>query len=598
MGSPASICPDRDSTLRFLRFIAALPRLESVGVREQSELPMARGRVWPIAAIIALSMGLATITALRSECLPFDAFGFIRYAREIERAELYTPAPEPWTLSRQAVLDRSPLAALVASRAQHPGHSLLILGAHQVLRKILPGAETTLWAASARGVSILSFGLLVLFSYWLYRTVFGEAAALIGSAIVGLSPAMIRIGSDALSDAPAAACMVLSGLCFCKLSRTHRVRYALAGAAAAGSAYWIRPEAIQLALLALVFLGARFLLGSGSRRQTAMSLVVLVITLGVMTVPYMALRQSPLTKKAHTVELMLGPAADAGNASLSSHPAQFVPPEPRPTFHYHHGLGYFLFRWFVLSAFVFLPVIAVGILVSVRSLLRPDRLLLAAALAANVLGLPLVLYVLTGYLDIRHTVPALVFSAGFAWSGLLAITVAMRETLSWAKRRWTGAAIHWPVSAPVAALAAAALFFAAMAGYAISVRSNAGVSGYRQAGLWLAKQVAMGDAVIDPAYAATFYAKLDEQNPWADHGVFRFARIAALLKKHPQVRWLVISDRLVREREQGQALPRTMGGVRLSEAFSCPISMNPGGFDFVRVYHVDDAIAGRDEPPR
>lgn len=577
-------------------------------MREQSDSTVAHGRIWPITMIVAVSVTLAAITSFRSECLPFDAFGFIRYAREVQSTDLYRPSQQAFSFTRESLLERSPFLSLVASRAQHPGHSLMILGVHQSLVPFFPDDETMLWAASARGVSILSFGCLVLFSYWLYRSVFGEVAALFGAAILGVSPAMVRVGSDALSDGPSAALMVLSALFFCKFLTFSKARFALAGAVVAGVAYWIRPEAIQLALLMAGFLAVRFILGKSSRLSTLWALTLVVATVGALTAPYMALRQSPLTKKAHTVELMLGsangaatqraPIASPTPSSATPATAVSVDVVAKPEFKYLDGLGYFFLRWTVLSGFVFLPLIVLGIIVQGRRLLEPDRLFLTLAVLANLLGLPMVLYVLTGYLDIRHTVPTLVLSAGFAWSGLLATTIAIRTGLSWLKEKWTGSAIRWPVSASFAAVAAGALFFAAMAGYAICVRSNSGVSGYRQAGLWLAEQVPKGEAVLDPAFAATFYAELDEQNPWVDHGVFRFAGIASLLQKHPQVRWLVVSDRLVREREGGRAIPMSMGKVTLSEAFTCPISLNPGGFDFVRVYHVDDAVADRAEPPK
>jgi hypothetical protein len=577
-----------------------------------------RGREgWLLALVAAASLAAAVGTALRSESLPFDTIVFIRFARDVERAAF----PQAFEASIASEADSSSAVQRVASvfrrHTQHPGHSLLILAVHSLLAPAAQTGEAQPWEWSARLVGLVSHGLVVLLSYLLFRSTFGSASALAASAMIGLSPPMLRVASDGLSDSPALATLVLSAVWLRRLVVDGGARFAFLGAAAAGVGYWIRPEVAQLALLALVVASVAFLLRPRARARWAASFVCLAATLAAFTTPYMYLKSSILTKKANEIGHVMargddseGPqrsngvdlrnaAADAAPAIRDASDPIQPPPPPEPTsalgtHSYWRGFLFLLFRWSSLTGHALLAPVLIGAAVGFReATARADQRLLLSAVVANAVGLPLAVYVLMGYFDVRHAMPMFVLSAGWLWSGSLAICVFLRARLSRLREKRFGRPIVWPIGAKAATAAALGVVLAFMAAASVIERNNRTLVGYQQAGRWLRGKVQPGEWIVDPTYAAPFYGALDDRNPWTNSGTFSLFQIGQWLKDEPRVRWVVASDELLWLRERGRPVPPRLGGARLTELFATPTSVESESGFKVRVYRVDRDVVER-----
>lgn len=571
---------------------------------------------WPLALVVLASLTAAVGTALRSVSLPFDTIVFIRFARDVERAAFRKDFDALIASDGDSSSTMDRIASVFRRHTQHPGHSLLILAAHGLLAPTAPPGEAWPWEWSARLVSVSSHGLLVLLTYLLFRSTFGSASALAGSAMIGLSPPMLRVASDGLSDSPALAMLVLSAVWFRRLVVDGGARFAFLGASAAGVGYWIRPEVVQLALLAAVFSSVAFLLRPGARASWAASVVCLAATLAAFATPYMYVKSSILTKKANAIGHVLArsdeggrprrmngdvvrkDAADGASAIRdASDPRQPPPPEPTSalgTHSYWNGLLFALFRWSSLTGHALLAPVLIGAAIGFReATARADQRLLLTAVAANLVGLPLAVYVLMGYFDVRHAMPMFVLSAGWLWSGSLAICAWLRARLSRLHEGRFGRPIRWPVGAGTATAAAIGVVLASMATASVMERNNRTLVGYQQAGRWLKDKVQPAEWIVDPTYAAPFYGALDDRNPWTNAGTFSLFQIGQWLKEEPRVRWVVASDELLWLRERGRPVPTRLGGARLTELYATPTSAESDAGFKVRVYRVDRDVAER-----
>lgn len=209
----------------------------------------------PILLVVIISLTSALVVVWRADTLTYDSVLFIRYARQLSEADWWRTDTTPSESFRSWLVQHSPLLEVIQQNSQHPGFALLVSGTQGVLKQILPDDPVLRWSMSAQMVSLVGLAVLILAVYRLGTELVGPAAGLTGGALVGLSPPMIRIGADALSDAPASAFLLVSAVFFARSLRTGMARPCLIGSIFASFGYLLRPEALQLALAMGLILG-------------------------------------------------------------------------------------------------------------------------------------------------------------------------------------------------------------------------------------------------------------------------------------------------------------------------------------------------------
>lgn len=591
------------------------------------------------AGILLVALGLCLFILTRAQALSFDTAVFIRFSRQLAEAPWWQDYAAPTTSVREWLLRHSPVLGVIHDHAQHPGFACSILAVHTLIAPICPLGDTECWTLSAQLAAIAGLLLLITAIYRLGRDLLGPAAALSAAAVLALGPTMMRITSDGLSDAPAVAFLVLSAVFYGRLLRHGRVVDALFGSLCAGLGYLMRPEALQLALAVFALLLLQGLVGwSRPRWQTARLVFAVIVPVIICCFPYVYLKGTPLTKKGYLVHLpkilahqQAHPAPDAEPEPLASAPSE-VPKAsgvaeeeavaavanatPAPTegddppwmsflkpIHlnletYLLGVQKFISLWSQILGHGFLPFVLLGIVAMAGPCLRrPDFQLLVGAAAANLLLLPLLLYCLCGYLDIRHVLPAASLTAIWIWPGLLAVGLGMRRSISAFYTWYRGRPLTWPMSAQTACSMVVILGVAALFAYSTTLRLNWQHTGYRHMGEWIRQHYPEETRLVDPSVVVSFYAELEDANRWPYIGNLAQETLVDVLDHFGDAELLVLADQQIQTCFHSDEMPMRVGCWQMEPVHSLRISVDPKREEQIRAFRIRRLQLGQSEPP-
>jgi hypothetical protein len=400
---------------------------------------------------------------------------------------------------------------------------------------------------------------------------------------------------------------------FVRYLQTQRVLMAFAGSLWAGAGYLVRPEAVQIAMLAWVVTLAAWMVGRGSRRQSLMALLVMTVPLVLCVAPYAYVKGSTLTKKAFLIDLareidrrdksaspprlptateptpanaIVAPTkTDSRTSDFDRLPRNVVRPEFGWT-RYAWGMYRFLSLWGSILGFVFAVPIAAALVTGGVTWSRWDLAMIGLAAGINMLGLPVVLYCFCGYLDVRHLLPTAVMTSPWIWPGCVTIAHGVRWALAEGYRRLSGRMLIWPFSAEVGAGSGTAMVVAVLAAVSMSLGMNRQMDGLRSMGAWLAASTGPDDRLLDPCFISAFYGGREEQNVWPYVGNLTVLTLAEVLDAHPRCRLLVVSDLHVKDSIGIERLPTIVGGWHLEEIHALPIDAEEASRERVRAYRV------------
>lgn len=221
---------------------------------------------WPLALILCGTAILQTVLFVRLPTISADGIIFTRVAREL--------AVDP--------------LATMRTEDQHPGYPASMLLATRVLQACGYGHEPEAWMAGGIAVSFIA-GLLTVAVVWLFaREMFDSTIASIAAIGFAVLPVPRALAVDAQSDTLHglfylfAAWMASTGLASGNIRRL-----ALAGLSS-GLAFWVRPEGLEVAMIAsgFVLLLAVF---SWPWRKSAVALAAVAGIALVVASPYMLL---------------------------------------------------------------------------------------------------------------------------------------------------------------------------------------------------------------------------------------------------------------------------------------------------------------------
>ncbi len=267
---------------------------------------------WPLALILLGTAILQSVLFFRLPTISADGIIFTRVARGLAADPLATMQHED----------------------QHPGYPAMMLGATRALQAVGYGHEPEAWMAGGIAVSFIA-GLLTVVVIWLFaREMFGTTIASIAAIGFAVLPVPRAIAVDAQSDTLHglfylfAAWMASTGLTSGSLRRL-----ALAGLSS-GLAFWVRPEGLEVAMIASAFV-LLLAVSSWPWRKSAVALAAVAGIALVVSSPYMLLAGKITSKqllifKAKPAPSYIERLAEAEEAAKARVAAANVPEPQAP----------------------------------------------------------------------------------------------------------------------------------------------------------------------------------------------------------------------------------------------------------------------------
>jgi hypothetical protein len=392
----------------------------------------------PLAAILLGTALLQAILLVRLPTISADGVTFIRIAKALATAPLATMHAED----------------------QHPGFPALILVTTRALQACGFTSDPQAWMAGGLIVSFIA-GILSVAVVWCFaREMFDATIANIAAVGFAVLPVPRAGAVDSQSDTPHvllylfAAWMASTGLANGSLRRL-----ALAGLSS-GLAFWIRPEGLEVALVAMPFVLWQAFRTPWPWRKSSLALVAVAGVAFVVAAPYMLLASKITSKQllffkenpapsyierlaeAEAAEeaaeaqettaavpapvvvaapTAAAPAVTAPVAAAVPAPAVDGDPEYSPALVSSLiGLAFAAFINCICQGlkFVFIPFYLLGDVALVWR--RPAGIQIAflATLGVTHIAILMSVYVFSGYIAHRHTIPLVGLAMPFAALGL------------------------------------------------------------------------------------------------------------------------------------------------------------------------------------
>lgn len=443
------------------------------------------GRRLLLAAVL-LAGAVQIIMAARSPAIARDGITFVNLARE---------------------MTRRPVAAM-READQHPGYPAMILAGRPVATMLAGGDEIREWILAGRLVSGLC-GMLTVALVWLMtRRAFDGRTAGVAAIVFAVLPAFRRNAADVLSDTPHLCFYLLAAWAMTEGWVRRRVLWFLLAGAASGAAYWIRPEGLGPAVVAVGALAGMAIRRTGGQRRFALlSAVAVLLCAGVVAAPYAAIK-GRLTAKKDITHILdeRGPkqeAQQAGPASSESKVIERVQGGQRR----HAPLGRVLSRMVVafcgelLQALRYMLVapLVIGLAFSMARRPRSAASVLIWATVGLHLVLLVALFLISRYLSVRHVMPMVALLMPWVASGWDRLAAKLHSVLS---SRSALAARLRPNHVLMSSLA---LFVLIMLPYVVRPL-HAQRTELVRAAQWVRAHATEGDAVLSNSVYVPFYA--------------------------------------------------------------------------------------------
>lgn len=250
-----------------------------------------RGMILAVAVAAALQVAVVA----RSPSVTADAIIFASVSKDLAQAPVET----------------------LRRHDQHPGFPALLLASTRAVQALGYRHEPESWMVGGQIVSFVC-GLLSVCVLWFFaRDLFGPNVANVAAFVFAILPVPRSSASDALSDTPHLLFYLLAARLASSGIVTGRL-LPLAGAGlASGIAYWIRPEGLEVVLVALVWLVWHGFRADWGFRRIGLASAALVGTALIVAAPYYVLAGKVTSKQL--------PFAKAQAASLM---AKLAPPKP------------------------------------------------------------------------------------------------------------------------------------------------------------------------------------------------------------------------------------------------------------------------------
>lgn len=547
---------------------------------------------WHLPVLLGLTLALALNLYAHTLAVTEDSVIFIQYARQLRGEVPGVDHMRTWPRGPLAtavigeLCRRVPALHVIVRTEQHPGYPLLILGVQQTVGSWLSSHPVWIWIRSGQVASMLAGLLLTAALYRFGRHLLGASAAFAGCLILLLTPLFLQIRVDVLSDGTALALMVFSGYFACRLVEGGGTRDAIACGTCGGLAYLIRPESMQLAVVAAAVLAVRLV--RDRQRKSVLQFAAVVVPLLLLCMPYMFLRGSVLTKQNRVFTADADqPIPEAAATDTGDTTWHLMDSVPEPVLKVAKGGRRLQQRWAECIGGLTLGAIGIGMFVRRRDLVsRPAHRLIAAAVVCNLIVLPGVLFYRKGYIDWRHTLPLAAVTVFWAWPGWLAIGEWLVRGLRRCLPR---------VAVPAFASTALAVVFLGLAvtpGLSTTLCQplHGERYGYQLAGKWLRQHAVEGQSIAAPESLSCFYAGRDTDRFWDYlHPSLSDATLNRIFTESQSAQYLVISDHYAREHDLPLGPPARTQGYRLERLKRFRLDYDRRGTARLYIYRITPA---------
>jgi hypothetical protein len=307
---------------------------------------------------------------------------------------------------------------------QHPGYPVMILFIHKAIRLFNKGESIFSWIYPAQSIALVFRLLTIIVLYFIGRNLvvrrmpYGRGRLSFWAILILIFlPKPAHYGSDALSDWPHLFFLATGMLLLIRASTNRRWwLFGFAGLTA-GVGYLIRPECAQVIVYGSLWLGLQ-LLGAKrtlDRPKTVLALALLVGGFLIAAGPYMRLKGAVFPKK-HVGEFAVNTQTSQfvfSQRQIVSNTAGIIPSDIAGAFkQLIENIGETL-MWF------FVPALLIGMhkWLKKRKWNEPETFFVTALIVLNV-PVMIWLYFKHGYMDVRHTLPLVVFTIFFIPTGL------------------------------------------------------------------------------------------------------------------------------------------------------------------------------------
>ncbi len=470
----------------------------------------------PLAAILLGTAVLQAILLVRLPTISADGIIFIRVARELAAAPIETMRAED----------------------QHPGFPAMLLAATSVLQACGYRDDPGVWVTGGLIVSLLA-GVLSVAVVWCFaREMFDTTIANIAAIGFAVLPVPRAGAVDAQSDTPHALFYLLAAwMTSTGLANGSLWRLAAAGLAS-GLAFWIRPEGLEVAIVASPFILWQAFRVAWPWRKSILAMVAVAGLACVIATPYMLLAGKITSKQLlifkeepppsyierlavaeetdvelpaeqvasgdKSVQQIVSAATSVRSTPASGRPTNAPsPPSPiddEPEYSPELvasviGLAFAAFINSICQGFkfVFIPFYLLGnVALAWR---RPAGIQIAflACLGVSHILILMAVYVFSGYIAHRHTIPLVGLAMPFAALGLY---------------QTCGVLARW-VHVPPRYLAVPTLLVCCLTVLPYTLRHlNREFLPVIEATTWVKSQLAPGDGVVCNSPYVGFYGRL------------------------------------------------------------------------------------------
>jgi hypothetical protein len=506
---------------------ACPPRLggptEEAGPAHEVRLDLP-GAGWPdwrwLALLLVLVAGLRGWQLTHTEVASRDSIGYIRYAWRLEN--------EPW-------------AEVMRTSEYHPGYPVAIHLASTGVRALIPNDRPRAMQVSAQLVSCIASLLLVIPMFYLGRELFDQRVGFWAALLFQCLPASGRVLGDGLSDPlfllPAATTLWLAMIAL----RTGKSGWFVLAGLSGGVAYLVRAEGILLPVMTgVVLLG----LQTSRRwrrgwRQVWINAAGLAAVL-LLAVPFMLVIGKLTTKPSarHMRESLESISPLHGGAREQPH--LILPPLPLALWYFgpdiHPGdRVYWSAKAVVIeidrALFHVLTVPALlGLFLFRRRFADVPGAWVLLATGSLLVILLYWLGVANGYVGERHVLLMVMGSLYFAVATLALVSGWLGRAVSRWRPGLTGSAVSL----------LALLVLTAVSLSKTLARLHADRHGFKEAGLWLAKNTDPDEEIIDPfAWSAYFAGRIFQPHAEPVRPAMCYVIMERSRNQHPHLSYLL-----------------------------------------------------------
>jgi hypothetical protein len=394
----------------------------------------------PLVLAIVAAAALQAVLIVRSGTVSADSIKFISIARRLADNPIDT----------------------IRAEDQHPGYSATVLATTRLVQGLGYRAEPQSWVVAGQIVTFVC-GLLSIWVVWLLaRELFGLQAANLAAWAFAVLPVPRWNAADAQSDTFHLLIYLLAVWLVCSgISEGRHWRLAAAGLVS-GAAYWIRPEGVAVALVALACVAGVGLQARWGWRRVGLATGSLAAATLLVVAPYWMLAQKFTSKQLPGAKQLLAsmitrpkadavapaptatvpaPAAVAAPTQTSAAaPAPAPPPVSAPApsavdaasksmpSRVARSIGAFLYSIGQGLKIVFVPFYFVGLFELFRRKTEWPGVIYLTILGVFQGCILVCLHLHAGYLALRHVLPLVALAMPFAALGIMRVA-------KWIERR-------------------------------------------------------------------------------------------------------------------------------------------------------------------